>query len=100
MMLWQIQSVFQRRDEVPSEALARFLARTQLTDAFSMVAFFEEFGKLLGDQRVILLIDEFDGIPQALVSDFLYALRHIYLSDVLLCPHSVGIVGVKSIAPT
>ena len=98
MMLWQIQSVFQRRDEVPSEALARFLERTQLTDAFSMVAFFEKFGKLLGDQRVLLLIDEFDGIPQALVSDFLYALRHIYLSDVLLCPHSVGIVGVKSIA--
>ena len=63
-----------------------------------MVVFFEEFGKLLGAQRVLLLIDEFDGIPQALVSDFLYALRHIYLSDVLLCPHSVGIVGVKSIA--
>ena len=98
MMLWQIQAVFQKRGEVPSAALARFLARTQLTDAFSMVAFFEEFGKLLGAQRVLLLIDEFDGIPQALVSDFLYALRHIYLSDVLLCPHSVGIVGVKSIA--
>ena len=97
MMLWQIQSVFQKRGEVPSEALARFLERTQLTDAFSMVAFFEEFGNLLGDQRVLLLIDEFDGIPQVLVSDFLYALRHIYLSDVLLCPHSVGIVGVKSI---
>ena len=97
MMLWQIQSVFQKRGEVPSEALARFLEHTQLTDAFSMVAFFEEFGNLLGAQRVVLLIDEFDGIPQALVSDFLYALRHIYLSDVLLCPHSVGSVGVKSI---
>ncbi len=98
MMRWQIQAVFQKRGDVPSETLTKFLEQTQLTDAFSMVAFFEGLGNLLGDQRVVLLIDEFDGIPQDLVSDFLYALRHIYLSDVLLCPHSVGIVGVKSIA--
>ena len=97
MIRWQIQFVFQERGEVPSTALAQFLASTQLTDAFSMVTFFERLGNLLGDQRVVLLIDEFDGIPQALVSDFLYALRHIYLSDMLLCPHSVGIIGVKSI---
>lgn len=97
MMRWQIQFVFQERNEVPSTALTQFLERTQLTDAFSMVTFFERLGDLLGDQRVVLLIDEFDGIPQSLVSDFLYALRHIYLSDMFLCPHSVGIVGVKSI---
>ena len=27
-----------------------------------MVTFFERLGNLLGDQRVVLLIDEFDGI--------------------------------------
>lgn len=43
------------------------------------------------------MIDEFDGIPQSVLSDFLYALRLIYLSDEPRCPHSVGIVGVKSI---
>ena len=43
------------------------------------------------------MIDEFDGIPQSALSDFLYALRLIYLSDEPRCPHSVGIVGVKSI---
>ena len=48
-------------------------------------------------KRVVLLIDEFDGIPQTVVSDFLYALRQIYLSGKPRCPHSVGIVGVKSI---
>ena len=97
MMRWQIQFVFQERGEVPSTALTQFLESTQLTDAFSMVTFFERLGNLLDKQRVVLLIDEFDGIPQSLVSDFLYALRHIYLSDMFLCPHSVGIVGVKSI---
>ena len=97
MMRWQIQFVFQERGEVPSTALTQFLESTQLTDAFSMVTFFERLGNLLGKQRVVLLIDEFDGIPQSLVSDFRYTLRHIYLSDMFLCPHSVGIVGVKSI---
>ena len=48
-------------------------------------------------KRVVLLIDEFDGIPQTVISDFLYALREIYLSDEMQCPHSVGIVGVRSI---
>ena len=39
----------------------------------------------------------FDGIPQAAVGNFLHSLRHIYLSDALLCPHSVSLIGVKSI---
>ncbi len=62
-----------------------------------MMTFFEQLGSLLGHQRVVLFIDEFDGIPEAIVSDFLYALRYIYLSEEFHCPHSVGIVGVKNI---
>ena len=103
----QIKSVFQKRGEVPSEALTQFLENTTLTDHFSMEAFFENLKSFLDNAfrnqrfastKVVLLIDEFDGIPQTVVSDFLYALRQIYLSDEMHCPHSVGIVGVKSIA--
>ena len=103
----QIESVFQKRGEVLSDTLAQFLANTQLTDDFSMMVFFRRFvGMLnrdfqnqeLASTKVVLLIDEFDGIPRTVVSDFLYSFRQIYLSDVMHCPHSVGIVGVKSIA--
>lgn len=103
----QIESVFQKRDEVPSDTLAQFLANTQLTDDFSMMMFFRQLVGMLNSDfhkhglastKVVLLIDEFDGIPQTVVSDFLYSLRQIYLSDEMHCPHSVGIVGVKSIA--
>ena len=103
----QIESVFQKRDEVPSDTLAQFLANTQLTDDFSMMMFFRQLVDMLNSDfhkqgiartKVVLLIDEFDGIPPTVVSDFLYALRQIYLSDQLHCPHSVGIVGVRSIA--
>ena len=72
-----------------------------------MIRFFKHLGSLLDSdfheqmpafKQVVLLIDEFDGIPRTVVSDFLYSFRQIYLSDVMHCPHSVGIVGVKSIA--
>ena len=101
-----IKYVFQKRGGVPSEMLTQFLESTKLTDHLSMLKFFENLASLLDSdshegvpafKRVALLIDEFDGIPQTVVSDFLYALRQIYLSDEMHCPHSVGIVGVKSI---
>ena len=103
----QIESVFQKRCGAPSAALTQFLENTTLTDHFSMRRFFEHLEPLLDTdthrgvpafKRVVLLIDEFDGIPQTVVSDFLYTLRQIYLSAELNCPHSVGIIGVKSIA--
>ena len=106
MICMQIESVFQKRGGMPSESLTRFLENTTLTDDFSMMMFFRGLTNFLDSdahedvpafKRVVLLIDEFDGIPQAVVSDFLYALRQIYLSGKPRCPHSVGIVGVKSI---
>ena len=107
MVGMQIESVFQKRGGTPSEALKQFLENATLTDDFSMMMFFKQLASLLDSdshnqvlafKRVVLLIDEFDGIPQDVVSDFLYTLRLIYLSDELQCPHSVGIVGVKSIS--
>ena len=103
----QIEYVFQKRGGAPSKALTQFLENTKLTDHLSMEIFFENLGSFLDSdshehvpafKKVVLLIDEFDGIPQTVVSDFLYSLRQIYLSDEMQCPHSVGIVGVKSIA--
>ena len=97
----EIEQVFQERRHVPADALTRFLDSTKLTNHISMMEFFEAFASFLdpeyGEQRVVLIIDEFDGIPQDVLSDFLHTLRAIYLSDEERCPHSVGIVGVKSI---
>ena len=94
----EIENVFNRRGEVFSEALTEFLENIRITDHLSMRRFFRNFSKLLGDQRVILIIDEFDGIPKEAIRGFLHSLRRIYVSNaVSRCPHSVGIVGVKSI---
>ena len=98
----EIKRVFQRHKEVISDVLAQFLADTTVTDHVSMREFFEGFAEILADhhsnwQRVVLIVDEFDAIPRSAIKGFLRSLRYIYLSDIVRCPHSVGIVGVKGI---
>lgn len=97
-----IEAVFKKRGSASSPALTEFLDNTQIRDHLSMRRFFRQFANFLehhhNGQKVVLIIDEFDGIPRTVLSDFLYSLRHIYLSGRERCPHSVGIVGVKSIA--
>ena len=93
----QIQSVVHKRGGIPSVSMSEFLDATQLTNHISMLDFFRNLGRWFPNEQVVLMIDEFDGIPQKALSDFLYTLRLIYLSDEPRCPHSVGIVGIKSL---
>lgn len=97
-----IRQVYQNRNIELSESLSTFLDNTKITNHISMMDFFEDLSSILietfGNQKVVIIIDEFDGIPQAVLIDFLHSLREIYLSDQNRCPHSVGIIGVKSIA--
>ena len=94
----QIGKIFQKRGHVPSEALHQYLEAAQITDHLSMLRFFTGLANLLKPQRLVMIIDEFDGIPRSAVSDFLYSLRRIYLSGTdVRCPYSLGIVGVKNI---
>ena len=95
----EIARVFQKRDIVPSEALSQLLENTKLTDHIAMMEFFEQLGEILGDEKLVLIIDEFDGIPRDAVKGFLRSLRNIYVhGSMRKCPYSTGIVGVKSIA--
>ena len=94
----EIGGVFRRRGKVLSDALTQLLESTTLTNPTSMRRFFSRLGELLTPHRFVVIIDEFDGIPQGVLSDFLHTLRHIYLlGRTRRCPYSVGIVGVKSI---
>ncbi len=95
----EIASVFRKRQRLPSEALSQFLENTRLTGHVVMMEFFEQLGEFLADEKLVLIIDEFDGIPREAVRGFLHALRNIYVQrSMRKCPYSVGIVGVKNIA--
>ena len=93
----KIEGVFQSRGTSPSEALIDFLENTHLTNHISLRRFFRQLARLVSNQHVVVIIDEFDGIPPAALSDFLHTLRNIYIAGKPRCPHSVGIIGVKSI---
>ena len=93
----EIENVFQKREETPAEALTQFLEGTTLTDHVSMRRFFTQFNSFLPDHSVVLIIDEFDAIPREALKGFLRSLRRIYLVDENRCPHSVSIIGVKSL---
>ena len=97
MLRKEIVDFYHKRGKKPSNDLTQFLENTQLTDAFSMITYFQLLSGFLDNKKVVIIIDEFDGIPTTVVSDFLYALRHIYLSDEPQCPFCVGIIGVKNI---
>ena len=95
----QIVYNFQKRGNTPPEAFMEFLDTAEITDHLSMLRFFQHLSNLLGNQKFVVVIDEFDGIPKTAVRGFLHSLRRIYLTRrTSQCPHSVGIVGIKSIA--
>ena len=60
------------------DELPQFFEKTPLSDHFSMVTFFDEMAKFLNNKKIVLLIDEFDGIPQDVLSNFLYSLRYMF----------------------
>ena len=93
-VLWE----FNRRQLTIDGEFQHFLENYPLKDIDSFQTFLKELAAHLSNRKVAIIIDEFDGIPQAALGDFLYSLREIYLSRVPnRCPYSVGIVGVKSI---
>ena len=98
----KIERVIERQGNTPTDTLNQFLDSTVVTDHFSMRYFFQELAGFLphrgNQQKVVIIIDEFDAIPPDAVRGFLHSLRYIYLDrSRIRCPYSVGIVGVKNI---
>ena len=94
----EINSAIMDREELPRNQISKFLNSVTLTDHISMADFFYDFGKLIQGIRLVIIFDEFDGIPPDALRGFLHSLRQIYLSHLEhRCPYSVGIVGVKNI---
>ncbi|MYF97975.1 hypothetical protein F4212_02400 [Candidatus Poribacteria bacterium] len=101
----EIETIYEKRNLKLSSELVELLDTTKITDNVAMRRFFRKLPSLLFREndptevpRIVLNIDEFDGIPQSVLSDFLHTLRRIYLTDSYVrSPYSVSIVGVKSI---
>jgi hypothetical protein len=82
------------------EAVRSLLNIHHITNHISLRKFFETSNKVIPPKRIIIFIDEFDGIPMGELENFLTSIRELYQkykkrTDKAL--YSVGIVGIRNI---
>jgi hypothetical protein len=82
------------------EAVNRFLDHHHLTDHISFFLLFKELNRIIQFKKIVMFIDEFDGIPLKELKNFLTSLRGLYqqykgVKQKAL--YSVGLVGIRNI---
>ena len=93
------QKILAYDDAGCSEEVKNFLLTSSPTTFSDLRAWFLKLHQLMPDKQVVLIIDEFDGTPQAALSNLLQLWRQIYLNSQPPRPlHSVALVGMQNIA--
>ena len=82
------------------DAIRAYLDSHSLTDHISFSELFEELNQIVEFKKIVIFIDEFDGIPINELENFLTTLRELYQrykkqTDKAL--YSVGLVGIRNI---
>jgi len=82
------------------DAIKACLDSHNLTDHISLSELFEELNRMIEFKKIVIFIDEFDGIPINELENFLTTLRELYQkykerTDKAL--YSVGLVGIRNI---
>jgi len=66
-----------------------------ITNSIELMEFFEQIG---ATQALVLVIDEFEGIPDSMLSEVMHAFRKMYHRKKYHALHSMLVVGVSTIA--
>jgi hypothetical protein len=77
-----------------------FLEHHDLIDHISFGELFEELNRIIEFKKIVIFIDEFDGIPMDELENFLTTLRDLYLEYKEIkqkALYSVGLVGIRDI---
>jgi len=83
-----------------TEEVQQFLDGFHLTDHISFLLLFEELNRLIQFKKLVIFIDEFDGIPLTELKNFLTSLRELYQNYKGVkqkALYSVGLVGIRNI---
>ncbi len=77
-----------------------FIETCTISDHISFRELFEELNRIVEQKKIVIFIDEFDGIPRDDLENFLISLRELYQEykgseDKAL--YSVGLVGIRNI---
>jgi hypothetical protein len=82
------------------DAVVSFLDSHQLTNHIALGELFAELNQLLEFKKIVVFIDEFDGIPEDELENFLTTLRELYQKykkRKAKALYSVGLVGIRNI---
>ena len=82
------------------DAVKDFLSSTSVSTHTGIYDLFETLNQLMQSKKIVIFIDEFDGIPRSELENFLTTLRELYQkykgrTDKAL--YSVGLVGIRNI---
>lgn len=97
------QQLMDRLKEVncdKTDTVNRLLEGHRLRDHISFSLLFEELNRVIEFKKIMIFIDEFDGIPLSELENFLVVLRDLYqkykgVTQKAL--YSVGLVGIRNI---
>ncbi len=81
-------------------AVQEFFSQHHLVNNISFKILFEELNQILKFKKIVILIDEFDGIPASELGDFLATLRELYLKYKKVkqkALYSIGLIGIRNI---
>ncbi|NIM17153.1 MAG: hypothetical protein GTO45_34560 [Candidatus Aminicenantes bacterium] len=82
------------------ETVRQFLARHHFIDHISFRELFEELNRIIQYKKIVIFIDEFDGIPINELENFLTTLRELYIKYKLVkqkALYSIGLIGIRNI---
>jgi hypothetical protein len=83
-----------------ADTVNRFLESHHLTDHISFRRLFEQLNRIIEFKKIVIFIDEFDGIPVDELENFLTSLRKLYLKYKKVkqkALYSIGLVGIRDI---
>ncbi|MCP4157556.1 MAG: hypothetical protein GY757_58135, partial [bacterium] len=82
------------------DVVKKYLAGHQLTDHLSFGDLLDELNQIIEFKKIVIFIDEFDGIPQKELGNFLTTIRDLYLQykeTEEKALYSIGLVGIRNI---
>jgi hypothetical protein len=83
-----------------TEAVQQFLNYHHLTNNVSFKSLFEGLNGILQFKKIVVFIDEFDGIPPIELESFLTTLRELYQKHKKITHkalYSIGLIGIRNI---
>jgi len=78
----------------------QFISKHDLHDSYDLYLLFEALNTIISHKKIVIFIDEFDGIPLHEINNFLTTLRKLYQDykeETAKALYSVGLVGIRNI---